>query len=80
MMIGDVTPWHRFDPAETREIIFHGWFCRAALDEAEARQRGGDRFALLALPAYCRPDAVITERFKNFFTKLNQQGRKPNDD
>ncbi len=76
MMIGDVTPWHRFSPAETREIIFHGWFMRAALDRAEARQRGGDRFALLALPGYARPDDMAAEKFQTYFQKIQSKRGK----
>jgi hypothetical protein len=60
-------PWHALTHSETREIIFHAWFCRAALDTAEKRQRAGDKFALLSLPAYCRPDVAVREKFTNYF-------------
>lgn len=72
-MTGDITPWHRFTPVEVQEIVFHGWLCRAQLDEAEARHRAGDKFALLALPGYARPDDAACEKFKNYFFKENNK-------
>lgn len=69
-MTGDVTRWHALSRTETMEIIFHAWFCRAALDEAERRRRSGDVFALLSVPPYCRSDDMAGEKFKNYFFKI----------
>lgn len=69
----DITRWAQLSREETCEVIFHAWFCRAQLDEAEKRQRAGDRFALLTLPAYCRPDERAGEKFQNYFFKIKPQ-------